>query len=262
MRARSVYWNYIEPPGFQINRPVGLKEYLIVLMRSPAYFIFDGVKTEVSAGKFILFDKNTPQFFGFSKDTFINDAVHFDADDEDVKWIEKLGIPFDTLISVTNTGLLSNLIKDIDREVRFGGEHSEELSGLYLKVFFLKLCEELERNKSDCTLMYNGYYEDAVNLRAQIYNLPSREGNISVMADEMSVSVSYFQHLYKHFFGVSAITDVINSRIERAKYLLDNTSYSVGTVSQLCGYKSDVHFMRQFRKTVGVSPSEYRLRSV
>ncbi len=262
MKATGVYWNYIEPPKFKVERPRGRPDYLILLLRSPAYFIFDGVRIEMSAGKFILFDKNTPQFFGFLKDTFINDAVHFDADDEDIRWIEKLGIPFDTLTSVTNMGLLSNLIKDIDREVRFGGEHSDELGGLYMKVFFLKLAEELERSKSDCTLMYNEYYEDAVNLRAQIYNLPSKEWTVSAMASELSVSISYFQHLYKHFFGVSAITDVINSRIERAKYLLDNTSYSVGTVSELCGYKSDVHFMRQFKKTVGVSPSEYRLRSV
>ena len=76
------------------------------------------------------------QYFGFLKDAFINDAVHFDADEGDIAWIENLGIPFDTLFSVTNMGMLSNLIKDIDREVRFGGEHSEELSGLYLKVFF------------------------------------------------------------------------------------------------------------------------------
>lgn len=262
MRARSVYWNYIEPPGFQINRPVGLKEYLIVLMRSPAYFIFDGVKTEVSAGKFILFRKNTPQFFGFSKDTFINDAVHFDADDEDMKWIEKLGIPFDTLVDVANIGLLSNIIKDIDREVRFGGEHSDELGGLYIKIFFLKLAAELAKSKGESTLLYDEYYDAAVNLRAQIYNLPGRDWSVSLMASELSLSISYFQHLYKHFFGVSAISDVISSRIERAKYLLDNTSSSVGEISRLCGYKSDVHFMRQFKKIVGASPSEYRLRSM
>lgn len=262
MKANSVYWNFIEPPGFKINRPVGLREYLIVLMRSPAYFIFDGVRTEVTAGKFILFRKNTPQFFGFSKNTFINDAVHFDADDEDVRWIENLGIPFDTLLCVSNIGLLSNIIKDIDREVRFGGEHSDELGGLYIKIFFLKIAEEIAKNKGESALPYYEYYDAAVNLRAQIYNLPSKEWSISEMASELSLSVSYFQHLYKHFFGVSAVSDVINSRIERAKHLLDNTSSSVSDVSKLCGYKNDVHFMRQFKKIVGASPSEYRLRSV
>lgn len=262
MRAHSVYWNFIEPPGFSISRPNGLREYLIVLMRSPAYFIFDGVRTEASAGKFILFRKNTPQFFGYSKDAFINDAVHFDADDEDVRWIENLGIPFDTLVDVANIGMLSNIIKDIDREVRFGDEHSDELGGLYIKIFFLKLAGELAKNKGESALPYYEYYDAAVSLRAQIYNLPSKEWSISEMASELSLSVSYFQHLYKHFFGVSAISDVINSRIERAKHLLDNTSSSVGEISRLCGYKSDVHFMRQFKKIVGASPSEYRLRSM
>ena len=69
---------------------------------------------------------------------------------------------------------------------------------------------------------------------------------------------SYFQHLYKAMFGVSVTSDIIAARIDRAKYLLSGTDYTVTAVADLCGYSSDVHFMRQFKALCGLTPTEYR----
>ena len=66
--------------------------------------------------------------------------------------------------------------------------------------------------------------------------------------------------IYKDYFGVSAISDVVKSRIEHSKYLLFSTGYSLNIISAMCGYKNDVHFMRQFKKLEGISPTQYRNR--
>ncbi|MHA2856026.1 helix-turn-helix domain-containing protein [Paenibacillus lautus] len=77
----------------------------------------------------------------------------------------------------------------------------------------------------------------------------------------MNMSRSYFQHKYKQIFGISVINDIILNRLGYASYLLKNTSYAISHISGICGYENDVHFMRQFKKYVGLTPSEYRGRA-
>ena len=95
-------------------------------------------------------------------------------------------------------------------------------------------------------------------IRTKIYNMPYIEWTVDSLAAELNLSKSYFQHLYKQIFGVSAISDVINSRVEHGKYLLSSTDFSVRQIAEKCGYDSDIHFMRQFKSKSGMTPSAYR----
>ena len=52
--------------------------------------------------------------------------------------------------------------------------------------------------------------------------------------------------------------DIIQSRIKRAKYLLRNENNTIKEISDICGYNNEEHFLRQFKKTTGVTPSDYR----
>ena len=56
------------------------------------------------------------------------------------------------------------------------------------------------------------------------------------------------------------MADVITARVDHGKYLLSGTDYPVGVIAEMCGYKNDVHFMRQFKSAVGLTPTEYRRR--
>lgn len=77
----------------------------------------------------------------------------------------------------------------------------------------------------------------------------------------MNVCNTYLQKIYRETFGISCVADVIASKIIYAKDILSKTNMSVLEVAYECGYKNDVHFMRQFKKCVGVTPSEYRRNS-
>ena len=78
------------------------------------------------------------------------------------------------------------------------------------------------------------------------------------MAADVNMSRSYFQHLYSEVFGVSCMADVISGKIEKAKEILSETGCTVSQVASMCGYDNDEHFMRQFKKIVGVTPTKYR----
>lgn len=72
------------------------------------------------------------------------------------------------------------------------------------------------------------------------------------------MSVSNFQHLYKKYFGVTLFQDIIRSRTEYACMLLKSTNLSAVEVAQKSGYNHYAHFVRQFKQTMGISPSEFR----
>ena len=50
----------------------------------------------------------------------------------------------------------------------------------------------------------------------------------------------------------------IQTRIEKAKYLLTYTSLTITEIAALCGYSSSAYFAMQFKKHLGVTPSDYR----
>lgn len=258
MNAGFVVWNCPEKPDWRLERPNGSGDFVIVLVKTPAYFVLNGEYVTVSAGTLIFYKKGTPQAYGALGCDFLNDAFHFTASDEEIDWIRGLGVPFDTLLKLNNISPLSRLIRDIEVESRSGSRIRHELIDMYIRIFFMKLSEMITAAGDGLDILCGAYYDEVLNLRSEIYNNPTEEWSVVSMAQRLSLSKSYFQHLYKQFFGVSPVADVIRARMERAKYLLAGTAYSVSKVGKMCGYKSDVHFMRQFKAQVGVSPTQYR----
>lgn len=72
------------------------------------------------------------------------------------------------------------------------------------------------------------------------------------------MSKSNFQHLYKKYFGVAFMQDLINSRIEHAKMLLLNTNLTSTAIAEQCKYKNYAHFARQFKEIVLMTPIPFR----
>ena len=84
--------------------------------------------------------------------------------------------------------------------------------------------------------------------------------SIDKICKSLNLSRSYVQHMYKTFFGESVMSDITSSRIEYAKYLLSGTNMTVSAISQACGYDNDVHFMRIFKKTTSLTPTQFRIQ--
>lgn len=71
-----------------------------------------------------------------------------------------------------------------------------------MKLFFLKLSEKIHavgKEKSD------SYYDKLSIKRSKIYNKPYHYRDVEGFAHQLTMSKSYFQHLYKDVFGISVI---------------------------------------------------------
>ena len=255
MEINNVGYKFTHKKGFFINRPNGSGDYVILFLRTGAVFTLGGCDVEAFPNSFILYKKGTPQFFRANSDSFVNDWIHFDLDENEENKLREMGIPFDSPTELGDITFFSKIIKTMYQEKYSVNRYKDKTLSLYFDLISVKLAEKLNPSTPQ---IKNNHYEKLAELRARIYNYPSEEWNVSEMARSVALSESYFQHLYKDVFETSIIADVIASRIERAQFLLSSTHYSIGRIANECGYKNDVHFMRQFKREVGVSPSEYR----
>lgn len=102
------------------------------------------------------------------------------------------------------------------------------------------------------------HYDKLTALRHKIYQHPEESWFIQDICDELGISRPYFHKIYLSAFGTTCTQDVIASRIAYSKHLLETTDDAIATVSQLSGFETDVYFMRQFKRHVGMTPTAYR----
>ncbi|HKR00218.1 MAG TPA: helix-turn-helix transcriptional regulator [Pyrinomonadaceae bacterium] len=86
------------------------------------------------------------------------------------------------------------------------------------------------------------------------------EISINELAKSLNLSESRLRHLFKAETGVSPMQYLKAQRIQRARKLLENTFLSVKEVMMEVGAKDKSHFIRDFKKAFGLSPSQLRAR--
>lgn len=255
MQINNIGYNHCHNADFQVQRPQGSGDYLFLLLKTPAIFTLKGKDIIAETNSFILFKKGTPQLYRACGAQFSNDWFHFSLSDNDIRFFQKLNIPFDELIKLNNINQLSLFIKNMCYENYSSNLYKTDSIDLYMKLFFIKLSEKLHSGE---TQSMNSYYDKMSILRSKIYNMPYHNWNVERLANSLTMSKSYFQHLYKELFGISVMNDVVQSRIEHSKYLLSMTDIPIIKIAEICGYNYGTHFMRQFKARMNMTPSEYR----
>lgn len=82
--------------------------------------------------------------------------------------------------------------------------------------------------------------------------------SLSILAEEFHLSAQYISQLFKSEIGVNFLAYLTNIRMERAKKLLLSTALSIGEISEQLGFGDYRVFTKVFKKSEGVTPSQYR----
>ena len=98
---------------FKYSRAKGLNFYSLLLFKTPAFLEFNENKILVNENYAILFDVNTPHTFYPAFSNYSDDFVHYEFDEDDLKMLQNLNIPFDTPIFLSDMNSLSEIIKKI-----------------------------------------------------------------------------------------------------------------------------------------------------
>lgn len=89
----------------------------------------------------------------------------------------------------------------------------------------------------------------------------SRTVTLSELAREAGLSVAYFSQRFKSSTGTSPHQYLMQLRIRKAKKLLEESESPVIDVAMECGFQTQQHFARIFRRLTMRSPTEHRWQS-
>ena len=81
--------------------------------------------------------------------------------------------------------------------------------------------------------------------------------NNSDLAKLCNISEVYFRRLFFEKLGITPKQSILESRIKRAKQLLQNSKYSVTYIAENCGFSNVYHFCRAFKNVTGLTPSQF-----
>ena len=80
----------------------------------------------------------------------------------------------------------------------------------------------------------------------------------SWLAKKLNITSPTLAKKFKKEFGCTVAQYILKKRIDTAKSLLTKTNMTINEVGSLVGIDDPQYFNKQFRKTVGMSPSLYR----
>lgn len=213
----------------------------------------DGNTTIAPPNTAVLYPPHSDYFYRACDEIFCNSFIRFYTDEE---YITNTSIPFGTPFTLRAPDSVYHLFSLLSAESYFEYPNKELTIAMLMRMIMIKMSESIGFDTGV------EHMQELTRLRYDILLRPEHPWTVSEMADILHVSKGYLQRLYKKQFGVTCMNDVMQSRVERAKELLKTSNYSAQRIAELCGYESQEHFCRQFKKLTGMTPTKYKQASI
>ena len=257
MQVLSLGYHILQETGSPFFRPEGMEGRMLLLTHSPIRIRLEQEEVSAQPGDLILFEKNTPLRYEAAGDVMLYDWVEFDVE-HDMDFFRSLQIPANTLLRFGDVAFLCTQLRQLCTEFYAGNPKRTDMTDSLLKTLLIHIAETAGPVGNVAAQGGDPHYAALVHLREKIYANPQEKWTVELLCSEVNMSRSYFQLVYRETFGMTCIADVINCKMNRARELLTATSYTISHIAQLCGYENEEHFMRQFKKNHGVTPTVYR----
>jgi AraC-like DNA-binding protein len=187
--------------------------------------------------------------------------------------LESIGEP---LLSQHEFNGLKELLKEADRGIAFSVEDSKKAEKYLVQMvtdkgidkmigFFniIKILCASERRAYLCSENYKLAFDERGNKRmSDVYTYIRENYFKSIPLEKVAkiakMSPFAFSRYFKKNCGAGFIEYLNRVRTNKACYLLRETEYPVHDIAMECGFASISNFNKQFRKTEGISPRDFR----
>lgn len=188
----------------------------------------------------------------------------------------KLSSLGDALLAQHELRCVRELLEQAERGVGFSVEDAKKAEKYLTQMissngidkmidFFnlLRLMCNAEKKAMLCSENYKQAFDERGNKRmAEVYTYIRENYFKSVTLEKISkiahMSPFAFSRFFKKNCGAGFVEYLNRVRTNKACYLLRETEYQVHDIAVECGFGSISNFNKQFRKTEGISPRDYR----
>jgi AraC family transcriptional regulator of arabinose operon len=251
INTRPTYWHC--EPGWEWKAPP-LLDYLL-------WYVLDGIGTmrlgerrwDLHSGvSFIYTPGSQPHGTQDPERRLVVFGMHFDfVDQHEQVWPEALLVPPPGHV-VRNSSFFTLLAQHADSCWRSGHEVGKLQSHVFLQAMLLQLWEEAFRPAPSPVDLVLDQVVHAIQAE------PGRRWRIEELAEQVHLSRAQFARRFQALVGRSPVHFIIQTRLERARLLIEETDMSLGQIAEVLGYQDVAFFSRQYKRYMGQSPGAAR----
>ena len=248
-------YNWLQKQETSISEPVSGGYYSFFYFPTPVEIGLNGELIRTNPHACLISEPGDTRWFYFFQDTRMH-WIH--GHREMGQLLEKYHIPVGEIFYPKDTSFMPRLFQSILTELYRGALDYKDLADVYLTEMLIKLSRTLAEGKKHPSVNPKERVEIR-NLHDEMILSPEKKWQITDMAERVHFSPSRFHATYKAIYGISPMRDIIRIRIERAKELLiTQDQMTLPELAEMLGYKSQYHFINQFKSVTGITPGAYR----
>ena len=239
------------------SRRSNLESYLFFLVKEGSgELVYDGVRYELCAGDCVFIDCEKAYSHTTDPENLWSLAwIHFCGENLSgiyEKYVSRGGKfvfhPGDiTLFLAIHTSLFDVASSDdYIRDMRINSYLNELLTLLMAESWNPEEADDKRRSR------------DLLPVKRYLDEHYAEKISLDDLSDRFYINKYYLVKRFKSQYGVSVNSYLLDVRITHAKKLLRFTDKKVESIGLACGLGALTYFSRTFKKTEGISPSEYR----
>ena len=247
------------PPGDTIDTVTPSDYFVVMLFLTRFEAETSSGRKQGEAGDMMINPPGSRQWHrGVDGGEFKNDWIHLSAEAVQ-RPMQQAGLPLNTIFRVSDSSFAGRIIGDIIRDRLLNTPISSELAACRVTELILltQLYWRMARRVTKSPIVHT-HYERLLAIRLATREAPANPWSVDQMAQSAHLSTSRFAALYRNFFHVAPMEDVIFTRLEEAKRLLVQGRMTVSEVAERCGFSHLNYFSRLFKARTGQSPGQYR----
>lgn len=235
---------------------------LIVVTQGVAYIQLEQSRFEVKKGQFLLCAPGVIQS-GYKKSDCAFYWMHFTSQnqvgvqrDESIYKKEEM----DTIYipeygNIENPQKLVVMMKQLQDNVRsyYNSLHNDYVCTTILSEIYSQ--NRAKENQENTDLKKKQLFYDIKDYIK--WNL-NQDIKVEEIAEHFGYNRRYLSYLFQSIAGVTLKQYMMQERIELAKFLLCDTNIYINEVAYQSGFQDVHNFMKVFKKSVGLTPTQYR----
>ncbi len=243
-------YDYRHDEAFVIDRPQGTPDFLFLHFTTAVSLLDAGGVRQHAAGTCILYAPGHRQWYRGAASGLSNDWCHALGLGPIAK---RAGLALNRAFTLSPRRPVAPLLYALEREQLAREPLHEDVA----RALLVQLVATAARSSAEARGMAGARLGA---IRASVHSDLTRDWDVAAMARRAGLSPSRFSALYRATFARSPLSDLLDARIERARWWLTNSDLPLRIVAERCGFADEYYFNRCFSRRVGVPPSRYRKR--